>query len=52
MQVELNGEEVINLDLTESPKTRSASSGRIAFENMNNPVAFRNVRIKELKQKN
>ena len=52
MQVELNGEEVINLDLTKSPKTRSASSGRIAFENMNSPVAFRNVKIKELKQKN
>jgi hypothetical protein len=48
MQVELNGEEVINLDLTESPKTRAARSGRIAFENMNSPVAFRNVRIKEL----
>jgi hypothetical protein len=51
MQVELNGEEVIDLDLTESHKTRTAHSGRIAFENMNSPVAFRNVRIKELKQK-
>jgi hypothetical protein len=50
MQVELNGEEVINLDLTKSPKTRSADAGRIAFENMNNPVSFRNVRIKELKE--
>jgi hypothetical protein len=51
MQVELNGEEVIDLDLNESDKTRSARSGRIAFENMNSPVAFRNVKIKELKQK-
>jgi hypothetical protein len=50
MQVELNEEEVINLDLTESQKTRTARSGRIAFENMNSPVAFRNVKIKELKQ--
>jgi hypothetical protein len=50
MQVELNGEEVINLDLAKSRKTRTARSGRIAFENMNNPVSFRNVRIKELKQ--
>ena len=48
MQVELNGEEVINLDLTESQKTRTARSGRIAFEDKNSPVAFRNVRIKEL----
>ena len=50
MQVELNGEEVINLDLTESQKTRTVRSGRIGFENKNSPVAFRNVRIKELKQ--
>jgi hypothetical protein len=48
MQVELNGEEVINLDLDESPKTQAVLSGRIGFENKNNPVAFRNVRIKEL----
>ena len=48
MQVELNGEQVIDLDLTKSQKTRTAHSGRIAFENMNSPVAFRNVRIKEL----
>ena len=48
MQVELNGEEVINLDLTESQRTRSVRSGRIGFENKNSPVAFRNVRIKEL----
>ncbi len=50
MQVELNGEEVIDLDLTESQKTRAARSGRIAFENMNSPVSFRNVRIKELRR--
>jgi hypothetical protein len=50
MQVELNGEEVINLDLSESEKTSSARTGRIAFENMNSAVSFRNVRIKELKK--
>jgi hypothetical protein len=49
MQVELNGEEVINLDLGESQRTRTIRSGRIGFENKNSPVAFRNVRIKELK---
>jgi hypothetical protein len=48
MQVELNGEEVINLDLSQSQRTRTARSGRIGFENKNSPVAFRNVRIKEL----
>jgi hypothetical protein len=49
MQVELNGEQIINLDLSESQRTRSARSGRIGFENKNSPIAFRNVRIKELK---
>jgi hypothetical protein len=49
MQVELNGEEVINLDLSESDRTRTVRSGRIGFENNNSPVAFRNVKIKELK---
>jgi hypothetical protein len=48
MQVALNGEEVINLDLGESERTRSVRSGRIGFENKNSPVAFRNVKIKEL----
>ena len=48
MQVELNGEEVIDIDLSKSPETRSLRSGRIGLENANNPVAFRNVRIKEL----
>jgi hypothetical protein len=49
MQVELNGEEIINLDLSQSQRTSSARSGRIGFENKNSPVAFRNVKIKELK---
>jgi hypothetical protein len=49
VQVELNGEEVINLDLSQSQRTRSVRSGRIGVENKNSPVAFRNVRIKELK---
>ncbi len=49
MQVELNGEEVISLDLTESQKTQTVRSGRIGFENKNSPVSFRNVRIKELR---
>jgi hypothetical protein len=49
MQVELNGEEVIDLDLTESQRTRTVRSGRIGFENNNSPVSFRNVRIKELR---
>jgi hypothetical protein len=51
MHVQLNGEEVINLDLSKSEKTRGVSSGRIAFENTNTPVAFRSVRIKELSRK-
>lgn len=49
LQVELNGEEVINLSLAEFDRTREVRSGRIGFENKNSPVSFRNVRIKELK---
>jgi hypothetical protein len=49
MQVELNGEQIINLDLNESQRTRTARSGRIGFENKSSPVAFRNIKIKELK---
>jgi hypothetical protein len=49
MQVELNGEEIINLDLSEAQRTRTARSGRIGFENKSSPVAFRNVKIKELR---
>jgi hypothetical protein len=48
MRVALNGEEVIDLDLSESAETRRLRTGRIAFENTNSPVWFRNVRIKEL----
>ena len=51
MQVELNGEEVVDLDLSESDSTRSVRSGRIGFENKNSPVAFRNVKIKSLDEK-
>ncbi|MEX2318128.1 MAG: DUF1080 domain-containing protein [Pirellulales bacterium] len=50
MQVELNGEEVVNADLSKSQNARSVRSGRIGFENASSPVAFRNVRIKELKR--
>jgi 3-keto-disaccharide hydrolase len=51
MQVQLNGEAVINLDLSASEKTRDVRSGHIAFENTNTLVAFRNVRIKDLRRK-
>jgi hypothetical protein len=50
MHVQLNGEEVIKLDLSKSEKTRDVRAGRIGLENTNSPVAFRNVRIKELKR--
>jgi hypothetical protein len=50
MQVQLNGEEIINLDLSESQKTRTVRSGRIGLEDAGRPVAFRNVRIKELRR--
>jgi len=51
VQLQLNGAEVINLDLSESEKTRGVRSGHIGFENTNTLVSFRNVKIKELKRK-
>jgi hypothetical protein len=51
MQVELNGEQVVNADLSQSQKARPVRPGRIGFENAGSPVAFRNVRIKQLTQK-
>jgi hypothetical protein len=48
MLVQLNGDEVVNLDLAKSPKTSSIRAGRIGLENANNPVEFRNVRLKKL----
>ena len=50
MQVELNGEQVVNTDLSKSSQASSVRSGRIGFENANRPIAFRNVKIKELKR--
>jgi hypothetical protein len=50
MQVELNGAEVINTDLSKSQASKNIRSGRIGFENANSPIAFRNVKIKELKR--
>jgi hypothetical protein len=49
LQVELNGEQAIDLDLAKSPKTSTIRTGRLGFENANNPVAFRNAKIKVLK---
>jgi hypothetical protein len=50
MQVELNGEEIVNTDLSKSQNAAPARSGRIGFENANHPIAFRNVKIKVLKR--
>jgi hypothetical protein len=49
MQVELNGEQIVNTDLSRS-SARNTRSGRIGFEAASSPIAFRNVRIKELKR--
>ena len=51
MQVKLNGEEIINLDLSKSEKCRDVHAGHIGFENSNTAVAFRSVRVKALKRK-
>jgi hypothetical protein len=50
MQVALNGEEIVNTDLSRSPAARNVRSGRIGFENAYSAVAFRNARIKVLKR--
>jgi hypothetical protein len=49
LKVELNSEQVIDLDLAKSSKTSAIRTGRLGFENANNPVAFRNAKIKVLK---
>lgn len=50
MQVELNGEQIVNTDLSKSPRARAPRAGRIGFEAASSPIAFRNIRIKELKR--
>lgn len=47
VQVELNGEQVVDLDYAKLERT-APSSGSIGLQDWGHPVWFRNVRIKEL----
>jgi hypothetical protein len=48
LQVELNGEQIIDLELDKSPLKDRPPEGYISFQDEAKPVWYRNVRIKEL----
>lgn len=49
LQVELNGEQIIDMDLSESPLKERPLEGYIGFQDEAKRIWYRNVRIKELK---
>ena len=49
LKVELNGEQIIDLDLSTSKVKDRPLKGYISFQDEAKPVWYRNVRIKELK---
>lgn len=51
MQVELNGEKVIDLDLSESRAKNLPLTGYVGLQDHGLPLWFRNVRVKELPSK-
>lgn len=51
LHVVLNGEQVIDLDLSQSAMKDRPASGYISFQDEGKPVWYRNVRIKELPNK-
>jgi Domain of Unknown Function (DUF1080) len=49
LTVILNGEQILNLDLSQSAMKDRPAEGYISFQDEGKPVWYRNVRIKELK---
>jgi hypothetical protein len=49
LKVELNGEQIIDLELDKSAIKDRPPEGYIGFQDEAKPVQYRNVRIKELK---
>jgi len=45
----LNGEQILDLDLSKSALKDRPAEGYISFQDEGKPVWYRNVRIKELK---
>jgi hypothetical protein len=50
LKVVLNGEQIIDLDLSKSGLKDRPAKGYISFQDEAKQVWYRNVRIKELKQ--
>ena len=48
LKVEMNGEQIINLELDKSAMRDRPAEGHIGFQDEGKPVWYRNVRIKEL----
>ena len=48
MQIELNGEQVVDVDLSETSRADRPSVGYLGFQDEAKKVEYRNVRIKEL----
>ena len=48
MQVELNGEGIIDLELDKSAVKNRPLSGYVGLQDHGQPIEFRNIRIKEL----
>lgn len=48
VQVQLNGEQIVDLDISKSSTSRKPRSGNIGLQDQGFPVRFRNIRIKEL----
>ena len=49
LKVELNGEQIIDLELDKSAVKNRPAEGYIGFQDEGKPVWYRNVRIKELR---
>jgi hypothetical protein len=48
MRVELNGEEIVDLDLSQSAVKDRPLSGYVGLQDHGQPIWFRNIKIKEL----
>lgn len=49
LTVILNGEKIIDIDLSKTPMKDRPLKGYISFQDEGKPIWYRNVRIKELK---
>jgi hypothetical protein len=52
MKVELNGEQIIDVDLSETPMKDRPLEGYISLQDHGLPISFRNIRIQEIQPEN